>query len=67
MTTTKKRIYAVKSKATGITRLVMTTNGAQAMRHVANDTYEVRPANAVEVARHMADGVKLEDPSIKVE
>lgn len=54
------RIYAVTTKADGTGRLVLAQNPAQAMRHVANDLFEVKAASAGTVAKLMGAGVKLE-------
>jgi hypothetical protein len=56
----QQRIYAVTTKASGTGRLVLAQSPAQAMRHVANDLFEVKTANSHAVARLMSAGVKLE-------
>lgn len=56
----QQRIYAVTTKADGSGRLVLAQTPAQAMRHVANDLFEVKAANAGTVAKLMGAGVKLE-------
>lgn len=57
----QQRIYAVTTKADGTARLILAQNPAQAMRHVANDLFEVKAASAATVAKLMSAGVKLED------
>ncbi len=56
----QERIYAVTTKADGTGRLVLAQTPAQAMRHVANDLFEVKAANAPTVAKLMSAGVRLE-------
>lgn len=56
----QQRIYAITSKTDGTGRLVLAQTPAQAMRHVANDLFEVKAANASTVAKLMGSGVKLE-------
>lgn len=41
--------------------LVKATNQAQALRHVARNTYQVRVASALEVADHMGAGGTIGD------
>lgn len=54
------RIYTVISKTDNKTRLVEAANPAQALRHVAHDLFEVKPANAMKVASLMLEGVEYE-------
>lgn len=61
------RIYEVKNKQTGSTRLVVAINPAQATRHVVADVLEVKAASAVTVGRLMSEGVKLEEPKTATE
>lgn len=61
MTTMKKRIYAIKNKETAETRLVLAITASQAVRHIVDGEYEIKPCSAVDVAHHMAEGVKLEE------
>ncbi len=63
----QQRIYAVTTKADGTGRLILAQNPAQAMRHVANDLFEVKAASAASVARLMSMGVKLEESGAKDE
>lgn len=56
----QQRIYTITSKTYGTGRLIMAHSPAQAMRHVANDLFEVKAANAAAVAKLMSAGVKLE-------
>lgn len=56
----QQRIYAVTEKMTGLSRLIEAQNPAQAIRHVANDMFEVKAASASTVARLMSGGAKLE-------
>jgi hypothetical protein len=53
------RIYAVANGA-GPTRLVEATSTAQALRHVAEQTFTVAIAKPKDVAALMAQGVALE-------
>lgn len=53
------RTYSV-TPTEGPSRLVEATNQAQALRHVAKDTFTVKIAGGMEVARLMSSGVKLE-------
>lgn len=57
-----KRIYIITDKH-GHSRLVEATNPAQALRHVANDMYAVRPAGTYDVARLVKDGAPVEQAS----
>lgn len=57
-------IYAVKTKGEveySKARLVRADNQAQAMRHVAQDTLEVKVATTEEAVKLGAAGVKVED------
>ena len=54
------RIYVITEKATGAKRLIEAGNPAQAIRFVANGSYECTPASARAVAEAMAAGAKLE-------
>lgn len=54
-----QRIYSV-SQSGGSTRLVLATNHSQALRHVANDVFFVKTANAIDVAKLVASGVTVE-------
>lgn len=63
----QQRIYAVTTKADGTGRLVLAQNPAQAMRHVANDLFEVKAASAATVAKLMGSGVKLEQSAAQEE
>lgn len=56
----QQRIYAVTTKADGKGRLVLAQTPAQAMRHVANDLFDVKAASAATVAKLMGAGVQLE-------
>lgn len=53
-----ERIYMVASN--NARRLVMASSPAQALRHVAQAQYEVKPANALEVAELMGAGSRVE-------
>lgn len=55
-----QRIYTVKNTADNTSRLVMAANPAQALRHVANNLFDVKAANAIDVANLMATGVTVE-------
>ncbi len=57
--TTATRTYLVKP-AEGKARLVEATNQAQALRHVAKDTFTVTVASGLETAKAMEAGAKLE-------
>ncbi len=65
--TMQDRIYAVTDKTTFNTRLVVAQSPAQAMRHVANDLFEVKAASAALVGKLMSGGAKLEQSSQKEE
>lgn len=56
------RPYIVTDK-TGASRLVQALNQAQALRHVARDTYTVRSASALDVISLMQAGVQPETAS----
>lgn len=62
-----ERIYIVKNKADGTSRLVMAGNPSQALRHVAHAQYEVKSATATEVAGLMGTGTKVETVSTTTE
>lgn len=55
-----QRIYAVNNATGDKTRLVLAANPAQALRHVAHNQFNVKVANAIDVAKLMADGVTVE-------
>jgi hypothetical protein len=62
---TSTRTYTVTQKFTedgrpAKPRLVVAANPAQALRHVAQDTYEVKVASGVTVGKAMGDGAILE-------
>lgn len=54
-------LYAVRNKASGNIRLVDALTNSAALRHVAGDEYSVTIPKAREVAKLVADGVKVED------
>lgn len=62
-----QRIYTVKNKADGTSRLVMATNPSQALRHVAHAQYDVKAATATQVAELMSAGAKVETVSTTTE
>lgn len=51
---------ATEADASPKARLVVAANPAQALRHVAQDTLDVRVASGVVVGKAMADGAQLE-------
>lgn len=53
----KERTATMDSKV----RVIEADSRAQALRFVAENCFEISTGNATEVARLMADGVKLED------
>lgn len=53
------RIYAVRDGKT--LRLVRATHPAHALRHVADETFEVTVAGQEELVKALADGAKVED------
>lgn len=63
----QQRIYAVTTKSDGTSRLILAQNPAQALRHVANDLFEVKAASAATVAKLMSAGTKLEDSSAEAD
>lgn len=56
-------IYISKDKtaADSKPRVVEADNRAQALRFIAENTFDISTGNATEVARLMADGVQLEN------
>ena len=56
----QQRIYIVKDKRSDQPRLVMAPNPAQALRHITHSLFEVKAANATEVAELMTADVPLE-------
>ncbi len=56
----QQRIYIVNDKQANASRLVRAGNPAQALRHVAHARFDVKAANALEVADLMGSGVELE-------
>ena len=54
-------LYAVRNKASGNIRLVDALTNSAALRHVAGDEYAVTIPKSREVAKLVADGVKVED------
>lgn len=56
----QSRIYAVTEKFSGLARLIEAQSPAQAIKHVANDMFEVKAATAAVVAKLMSGGAKLE-------
>lgn len=63
----QQRIYVVTHKSTGAARLVEAQSPASAIRHVATDLFEVKPASASAVARLMGAGAKLEQTVVEKE
>jgi hypothetical protein len=53
-------LYSVRNKETGAIRLVDAQQNAQALRHVAEDVFEVLVAKPRQIAELVAKGVKLE-------
>lgn len=53
------RLYIVTHRATGARHLVEATNPAQALRHVATETYGVAPAKPMDVAELLRAGSTL--------
>lgn len=53
-----ERIYAVEDGQA--TRLIRASSQAQALRHVARDTFVVTTVSALETAELMGKGIKLE-------
>lgn len=56
----QQRIYVVTEKSTNVSRLIEAGLPAQALRHVANDLFDVKPANTYDVAKLIGAGVKIE-------
>jgi len=54
------RLYKIRDKETGITRLVESTNGPTGLRHVVADRFEVTVPSGIEVGRLVGDGIKVE-------
>lgn len=59
----QSRIYAVTDKLSGSARLIQAQSAAQAIKHVANDMFDVKAATAAVVANLMSKGTKVEAPS----
>lgn len=55
-----QRIYSVSNTTDNSTRLVLASNPAQALRHVANNLFDVKAATAMDVANLMAKGAVVE-------
>ncbi len=53
-------LYSVRNKETGVIRLVDAQQNAQALRHVASDTFEVLVAKPRQIAELIGAGVTLE-------
>lgn len=53
-------LYSVRNKETGTIRLVDAQQNAQALRHVAEDVFEVLVAKPRQIAELVAKGVVLE-------
>jgi hypothetical protein len=53
-------IYSVRNKETGIIRLVDAQQNAQALRHVAEDVFEVIVAKPRQIAELVGKGIALE-------
>jgi hypothetical protein len=53
-------LYSVRNKETGAIRLVDAQQNAQALRHVAEDVFEVLVAKPRQIAELVGKGVKLE-------
>lgn len=60
------RIYIVQNKAGGFV-MVKAINQAQALRHVARNTYTISIASALSVAENMQSGMKIEDATAETE
>ena len=54
-------LYAVRNKTTGKIRLVDAPINSAALRHIAGDEFAVTIPKPREVAKLVADGVKVED------
>lgn len=63
---TVARIYIVQNKAGGFS-MVKAVNQAQALRHVARNTYTISIASALSVAENMQAGMKVEDATAETE
>jgi hypothetical protein len=53
-------VYAITNKTNNTTRLVLANNPAQALRHVAGDTFKTEVASSVLVGKLMNEGAKME-------
>lgn len=53
-------LYSVRNKETGVIRLVDAQVNAQALRHVAEDVFEVLVAKPRQIAELVAKGTELE-------
>lgn len=53
-------LYSVRNKETGVIRLVDAQQNAQALRHVAEDVFEVLVAKPRQIAELITQGIKLE-------
>jgi hypothetical protein len=62
----QQRIYIVQNKAGGFV-MVKAINQAQALRHVARNTYTISIASALSVAENMQSGMKIEDATAETE
>lgn len=60
MKETPVRPYIITEKSTQKKRLVVAANPAQAIRHVARETFDASAASALEVAKMMGGGATLE-------
>jgi hypothetical protein len=56
----QQRIYVVTEKSSGTSRLIEAGLPAQALRHVANDLFDVKPANTYDVAKLIGSGGQIE-------
>jgi hypothetical protein len=56
-----KRIYEVKNKETGVCRLVRASSRAQAVGHVARNSFDVEVASQDTLVNVVGMGVKVED------
>jgi hypothetical protein len=64
---TPQRIYAVTGNDSTATRLVRAPNSAQALRHVAADTFAVEVPSQDRLIALAAAGVKVEESTTKGE
>lgn len=60
----RERIYTVMNEVTGNVRLVMASNRAQAISHVATSILDCKVASQADLVQHVSEGVEVEQAGV---